>query len=202
MNFIILGDKFQKRMKSKGCIGLVQLNNKPIIEHQYKNIKKTYPSSQIIYVTGFESKKLTNYLDKNQEQYKDLIIVNNRYYDKYSYGYTLSLISQYLNTECFICLGDNPLKNILPKYGSKVQSKVFIDSQNKHNLGCIITDSVVENISYDLDNYLADVYYLTSEHSLILQKLVSNKRYYNCFLFELINSLIDQKQTFQPFDIG
>ena len=39
MNIIVLGDKFQKRMKSKGCVGLIKINNKSIIQLQHKTIK-------------------------------------------------------------------------------------------------------------------------------------------------------------------
>jgi CTP:phosphocholine cytidylyltransferase-like protein len=205
MNFIILGDKFQKRMKSKGCIGLVQNNNKPIIEIQYKTIKKHFPLATVIYVTGFESKKLSNYLDKNKNLYKDIILVNNREYENYNRGYSLSLIQQYLNGQCFICLGDNTLKNTLCKFNEKKHcdtSKVFVSEQNNTGLGCVITDSVVENICYGLDNYVSDAYYLTSDHSLRLQKLIQDKKYHNYFVFELINNLIDQQQIFKPLIIG
>jgi hypothetical protein len=43
MNIIILGDKFQKRMKSKGCTALLDYNKKPLFYYQYNIIRSIFP---------------------------------------------------------------------------------------------------------------------------------------------------------------
>lgn len=202
MNFIILGDKFQKRMKSKGCVGLININDKPIIYHQYRNIKKAFPKAKIIYVSGFEHKRFSSYIEKNKENYVDIFIVSNKNFDKYNYAYTLSLVNDYLDSDCIIGFGDNIYKNTFNKLNTNNGSQIFINNKQKSSLGCIISDHQIQNISYDLDNYLMDIYYLSARHSAMLKKIVSNKYYENHFLFELINSIIDQKEIFKPLMIG
>ena len=65
MNIIILGDKYQKRMKSRGCVGLIKYNNKNIISHQYKTLHSIFPNANIIYVYGFDNKRFISYINKN-----------------------------------------------------------------------------------------------------------------------------------------
>lgn len=203
MNFIILGDKFQKRMKSKGCIALIKLNNKPLIYHQYSAIKKSFPECKIVYISGFESKRLSSFIDKNKDSYKDLVLINNKEYTQYNYAYTLSLASEYMNQDCFVSFGDKILsRNLFSKFSQDNGSQIFIDSKKKNSLGCIIQDSVVENLSYDLNNYLMDIYYFSAEHAKILKSIIENKKYHNYFIFEIVNQFIHNNQNFKPYDIG
>lgn len=202
MKFIIIGDRFQKRMKSKGCTGLIQIKNKPIIEYQYRYIKRFFPESEIIYISGFEHKKLSAYISKHKNKYPDLSLVNNNLYEKYSYVYSLSLVTQQLNDDGFILFGDNVLNNRTFKYFSASNgSQIFIQSKDKYELGCIISDDHVQRISYDIGNYLANIYYLSNDHMLSLQKLLLLDKYKNYFLFEMINELINQTHNIRPFFI-
>lgn len=202
MNFIILGDKFQKRMKSRGCVGLIKLNNKAILQHQYKTIKAAFPSANIIYVYGFESKKFINFISKITPPI-DIIPIHNSSFDEYNNAYSLSLVTEYLNDNCCIIFGDNILgPQLFQKFDINNGSQVFINKKNKSRLGCIINDNRVENISYDLDNYLCDIYYLNKNHAQLLKKFISNNRYHNYFLFELINKIIDHSEIIKPFFIN
>jgi choline kinase len=201
MNFIILGDKFQKRMKSRGCVGLITVNNKSIIQHQYDSIKKCFPSSNIIYVYGFENRKFNSFIDKNNIK-NNIHSVYNEYYDTYNQGYSLNLVKEFFNKECFILLGDNILNYKIFHNFKNHNSQVFINVKQKNALGCVINHNCINNISYDLDNYISDIYYLSGEHALLLQKLIESPKHYNYFLFELINKLIDGNETIQPFYIN
>lgn len=199
MNFIILGDKFQKRMKSKGCVGLIKTNNKPILHQQYSVIKQTFPKSKIVYVYGFEGKKFLSFIDKNHDAYKDLIPVHNPEYDNKNTAYSLYLASKYLNDECIILFGDHILhKKSFTHFKPTQQSQIFINRKQKNKLGCIINHNKIENIAYDLDNYLSEIYYISKRHSTILKDSVNDMTNHNCFLFELINKIIDNNQDVVP----
>ena len=116
-----------------------------------------------------------------------------------SFSYSLSLTKDFLNDDCLILFGDLILsKKIFDKFINKNDSQIFISKQNKNRLGCIINDNKIENISYDLDNYLTDIYYLTKFHANMIQNLLTNKINYNCFIFEIINKLIDMNQNIKP----
>lgn len=201
MNFIILGDKFQKRMKSKGCVGLIKINNKPLIEHQYSIIKESFPNAKIIYIHGFESKKFLSFIYKNNKIFKDLITIYNPNYDKYNHAYSLSLAKDYLIKDSYILFGDSVLhkKTFVGARDSQV-SHVFINKKYKNKLGCIVNNSKITNIAYDLDNYLSDIYYISRTQSGVLTQIL-NPVNYNCFIFELINIMIDMNQTIKPLFI-
>lgn len=200
MNFVILGDKFQKRMKSKGCIALLKPNHKTtIIQQQYINIKNIFPKSNIVYVYGFEAKKFCNFISKNHQLKSNLISIHNSEYEKYNSVYSLYLAQEYLDDECCILFGENMLNShLFDKFDKSLGSQIFVNKKNKNKLGCIINDTKIENISYDLDNYLCEIYYLTKDHSAVLKNLIQDEKYHNYFVFEIFNKLIDHIEI-KPF---
>lgn len=200
MNIIILGDKFQKRMKSKGCVGLIRLNNKNIIQHQHKILRQIFPSANIVYVYGFESKRFQSFINKNLVLSQDIETIYNENYEQYNNAYSLYLASSFLNDDCLIMFGDAIIsKKTFDKFHSNKSSQIFINKKSKSRLGCIINESGIENIAYDLDNYLTDIYYLSFPHAHMIKNLLENKSNYNCFIFEIINKLIDAGQHIDPF---
>jgi len=200
MNFIILADKFQKRMKSKGCVGLININNKNIIQSQHKLIKKFFPLANIIYVYGFEGKKLLSFLKKNNNLANDIILLFNKHYEDFNNAYSLFLAKEYLDDDTFILFGDNILtNNIFDRFDHNLGSQIFISHKNKNRLGCIIQDNKIENICFDLDNYLYEIYYFSKKDIGLLKHLVDNEQNHNNFLFELLNKLIDKDIDIKPF---
>lgn len=202
MNIIILGDKFQKRMKSKGCVALIENKKKTIIHNQYYTLKYIFPQANIIYVYGFEAKKFQNYIDKNYKEYPDLKIIYNPHYDNYNSSYSLSLASDCLDSDCLIMFGDIILnKNIFAKFNINNRSQIFLSYNKTYKLGCTIANGDLCNIDYDLNNYLYNIYYIQKIQSQNLKNMVNNVNYYNCFVFELINKLIEENISIKPFFI-
>jgi CTP:phosphocholine cytidylyltransferase-like protein len=204
MNFIIIGDRFQKRMKSKGCVGLITINNKTIFDIQYKYIKKYFPLTKITYISGFDHKRFIAHIHKNSHKYQDLNIVYNNKYNEYNYGHSLSLIKDYLTQDTIISFGDVVFNNnTFKKFHQNFGSQIFLTS-DKTELGCIITDNKIPHIAYDLNNYLSNIYYLSNNDSLNMKNLfdIKDNKYRNFFIFELINILIDKTSNFKPFFIG
>ena len=203
MNFIILGDKFQKRMKSRGCVGLIKINNKTILQHQHKSIKSIFPEANIVYVHGFESKKFINFLSKSSCLQKEIITIHNPNYEINNSVYSLYLAKEYLSDDCFIMFGDNLLgNNIFDKFNRQNGSQIFINKKSKNKIGCVINENNIENISYDLDNYLSEIYFLQKQDSESLKLLINNDKYHNYFIFEIFNKLIDQQKNIKPFFIN
>lgn len=198
MNFIIIGDKFQKRMKSKGCVALIKKHNRTNIEHQYKVINDLFPKAKIIYIHGFESKKFLSFLDKHNHLKDNIVALHNPLYDKYNNSYSLFLAKEYLKNDSIILFGDHiPNKKIFNKFSNK-HSQVFVNNKNKSRLGCVIHNDKIENISYDLDNYLLEVYFLSKQHYNTTRSILDNPKNYNCFIFEIFNKLIDANEKIIP----
>jgi choline kinase len=202
MNFIIIGDKFQKRMKSQGCVGLINIKNKPLLQHQYDNIKRFFPEANIVYIYGFQNKKFDNFINSHSIK-NNITVIYNPDYEKYNHGYSLCLAKNFLNTECCILFGDNTLEpSVLKNFNNNNNSQVFINQKNQYSLGCILSNNKIDNIAYDLDkNYISNIYYLSSKHATLIQKMITNSKYYNYFMFEFINKLIDNNETILPFFI-
>jgi len=197
MNIVILGDKFQKRMKSKGCVGLFKSGNDYLIIKQYKMLKKIFPKAKIIYVYGFEHKKLLIALDEYPEIKQDIELVYNPDYDLYNYGASLHLVREYLNDDVIIMFGDAIIdKSLFVKFDLKQKtSQIIINNQSNNKLGCVVNQLKIENIFYDLDNRIEEIYLLCKQDAMILINFLNSKSQAikNMFIFEIINKLIDMQ---------
>lgn len=200
MNIIILGDKYQKRMKSKGCSGLIKYNNQPIIAQQFKIINKYFPNSKIAYIYGFDSKRLVSYIHKHLPQ--DIDLLYNSCYDKLNYGYSLYLAKDYLDDDCIIMFGDKLINNIFKNFNPEIGSQIFVNAKQKSKLGCVIGDNRIYNVCYDLDNYLSETYFISKKDTPILKHIINNKFNHNCFIFEIINKMIDSNSNITPHFIS
>lgn len=199
MNIIILGDKYQKRMKSRGCVGLIKFNNKNILTHQYKTLKTKFPNANIIYIYGFDNKRFISYMNKNLLTYPNITLIHNSNYDKFNSVYSLSLVTNYLNQDCLVLFGDYiPKNHTFDNFKRTNESQIFINTKIKTKLGCVINNDTVENISYDLDNYLSEVYFISKNQIELFRNLISNPIYHNYFIFEIFNKMIDANQTIIP----
>lgn len=201
MNTIIIADKFQKRMKSKGCVGLIKdKKNKPLLQKQYQIIKTIFPESKIAYIYGFDNKRMDAYINKNQKSFQDTTFIYNESYGEYNTAYSLYLAKAFLQKDCLILFGDGLLsKSVFKKFDRCIGSQIFLSSDTQSSLGSIIKDNIVQNIAYDLDNKLSEIYFLQNEASTSLKETISTKQFNQYFLFELINKLIDNKHIFYSY---
>lgn len=202
MNCIILGDKYQKGMKSKGCSALIKSNKQStIIENQYYILASLFDKLNITYVCGFDSKRLTEFI---QEKGYGFDMVYNKEYDQYNDGYSLNLASSSLDDETLILLGYQTLSNKMAKKINSLDdhSSVFITNDSSDSkVGCIIYDSNITTFSFGLENYIHDIYYLDKKCSQYLRKILSTNKYNNYFIFELLNNLLDNGLNIKPIVI-
>lgn len=198
MNFIILADKYQKGMKSKGAVGLIKINRRyTLFENQYETIKSSFKKAKIIYVYGFDSKKINHFFDN--KQYKDVIKIYNHRYEDLNYAHSLSLACEYMQKDFFVLFGDTLFKKeIFNDFTSNIGSQVYINKKEKTKLGCIVDkNNIVHNISFDLDNYISDMYYIHQKDSHMMKSLISESKHNNYFIFEIINKMIDAGSVFR-----
>lgn len=197
MNCIILGDKYKKGMKSKGCAGLIPYGKNTIFHIQYSVIKNNFPNCKIVYVAGFEGKKIQSVIEKS---YGDIYFVNNDQYDTKNEIYSLFLSKNFLNDSTLIVSGYNILTDkIFKSFNDRCGSQVFVSEGNDSDIGCTISDNQVLNIDFGLDNHISDIYYIQDSHINFFKHMIENKIYHNYFLFELINKMIDQNLHIKPF---
>lgn len=202
MNIIVIADKFQKRMKSKGCVGLMKdKKNKTILEKQYSVLSSVLNINRIAYIYGFDGKRFESFLSKNSEHLSKLCPIYNCEYDKYNTGFSLSLVSKFLQDECVVLFGDAEItKKTFKNFCSNDKSQLFLCNSSNSGLGCVIQDDRVRHISYHLDNTLSEIYYFNKSTAVDLDKIIQTNKFNQYFLFELVNKLIDNKHTLYYFN--
>lgn len=195
MNCIILGDKYQQGMKSKGCAALIEIKNKSnILLNQYATLKSIFNEKiNITYVYGFDNKKFLDFIENSKIK---ISIEFNDKFNIYNQAFSLSLVKNIdYNDDLMIIDGYQKLnKNMFKKFDQIAGSKIFMkDSKNCNNnsVGCTINNGKIEHLSFDLDNSIHDMYYLDKEFVGNLFAILEQTKYHNNFIFELINKLID-----------
>jgi len=199
MNIVILGDRYKKGNKNQGCIGLIKINKSTnLLQQQYKSIRDSFNSANIYYVYGFEYKKFGLYIENNKH---DICYVYNQHYEKLNEGFSIANIINTLDEGTLIIDGSNMLSSkAFTNFDSEV-SQVFIDKTNKSNIGCTINHNVVENIFYDLKIGVHNMFYIAQKDLPILKNELENSKTHNMFLFEIMNSCINNGVNFKATKI-
>lgn len=200
MNFIILADRYKKGMKSKGPVGLIRLNKKyNVFERQYNVIRKHFPKSKIVYVYGFDAKKVETYFHNKKKKFYNTKIIYNENYENSGYIKSLGVAKEYMNNDFFILSGETVFcTEVFKDFKKKGSSQIFVNQKEKHKLGCVINaDQTISNIAFDINNYLMDIYYVHKNNSSALKQYCENEKYKNYFIFEIFNKMIDEGFGFQ-----
>jgi CTP:phosphocholine cytidylyltransferase-like protein len=197
MNFIILADKYIKGMKSKGGTGLVKVNSRfNLFETQHKIITKNFKNPKIIYVYGFDGKKISHFFD--QRKYSNVIPIYNENYEKYNNTYSLSLAQKYIEKDFFILFGYSIFKKQIFENFNKSNSQIFLNNKTKNHIGCIVDNENVNHICFDINNYIMDIYYISKADAPLMKELCTTPRYKNYFIFELLNKMVDMGVCIKP----
>lgn len=195
MNIIILGDKYTKGMKSKGCQGLLKLNKKhTYIDHQIKTIFQYSNFAKIYYVYGLGDKKFLSYI-VDRPILSDMVCVYNEQYDKKNETYGCFLCKDLcVNNQSILILNGN--SKINTKKFKKLQKSqnscvLSCDDMNEQHIGCVYQNHKIENIGFDLSNQIDNIYYIQQQDTRKFWQLVGDCKNHNRFIFEIINMMID-----------
>lgn len=202
MNCIILGDKYQNGMKSKGCCALIRTSkNINMLTHQHNILSSVFNDINIIYVYGFDNKK---FIDFHKQCGLNIHIIYNENHNQNNQAYSLSLAKEFIaNNETIIIDGYQKINksNIKKIKFNQNCSYLFIDKNSvcdSERVGCIIDGDTIENLSLDLSNIVKDIYYFDKKCSRDLSSMLNDPKNHNNFIFELINKLIDNNHNIKP----
>lgn len=202
MNIIIVGDKPIRGEKTKGWVGARRINQRyDLVSNQISVLKKSLPSSKIVYIYGFDGKRAEHYfLDKNKSK-NNIIAINNENYSIYGEMYSVAKARKYLDDDVLIVPGSLQLKKAMFKELDKTKNTIFIDSkERKKNLCCTINTSknIIEHISYDLEYAINGMYYISKKNSHRFKQMTMDLKWRNFFVFEILNDMIESGIEFQP----
>lgn len=203
MNFIILADRSHRGMKSKGCPALYKKGYGNLFDYQYKIIKKNFKRSKIIYLYGFDDKKMCQYIKSNriENKYNDVTFVYNKKHAEYNYVHSLNMVNEFMDKDFFIMFGDTvPSSFLFKNFSKNYGTQIYINQKAKSNIGCIINENGhINNLCFDLDNYLMNIYYISKQDAPIMQELCTYTEYRNYFIFEILNQMISLGIKISPF---
>lgn len=196
ISIIIPAAGLGSRMKSYGPKSLLQIKDSTtIIENQLKHIFKYFYKPQVILVTGFKSNKIKNFLSNRR-----IDIIENENWETTNVGESIKIGMELVKHKNLILLnGDLVFNAWALKVPFGMYSMMLIDKlgyMKDEEVGCLIRDSKVINVMYDLPNKWAQIIYLTGKELKILQKNMKNIDYSKSYCFEIINNIIDSGGEF------
>jgi len=196
MKCIIIADKHKKRSKSKGWVGLYKINkNTLLINNQINTLRSVFPNIKIIYVYGFDHKKVEDFFDNYNN--KNVIPVYNKMYEECGDVFSLSKAKMFIDQDTLVLGGDMILKPSMFKDFQPKTSLVYLNQKTPNELGCTVNkEGKVEHICYDLENYITNLFYFNRADSDIMRAIVSRKAFRNYFLFEIINMMTERGVRF------
>lgn len=198
----IFAYEITKGMKSYGSIYLLKSNNKTkeLIYHGVKCLKHI-ADKNIMIILGFEEDKVLKKL-KEYNLHKDVTTISNKFYEAKNYGYAFklairSIIENDMPIQGMLFINGNNLIKKLPTYSTK-ESWILMDKKLKnprYNIGCHLDENhYVKHLFYNLTNtYWADVVYFTIKDLRIIYSQLEELYYDNMFMFETINTAIEQQ---------
>lgn len=177
-----------KGMKSIGNVGLLTIKNKTIIEWHINNLKQQFKKANIIIVGGFEHKKI----EKITKKYSGIKFV---YHDITSISNECqSLIYGLSNVPSSHSVLVYNINSIFTKHIWRdidfSRSFTIINSHKKYNsqLGATITNNRIENIFYNLEHKVGNIYFIENK-DISLLKENTHQKHGSMYLFEMLNIL-------------
>lgn len=175
--------------KSYGPPCLYKVGRNTLIEKQIELLNHVFKNPNIFILAGFKYKKIKNHIN----YINNVKVIENPIYDKTNDLYSIGLILQYIKNNVLI-IQDNILIKVNTFYKfKKNSSQIFINENQKSELGCIINNNeLISNISWGLPNYLVNIHYLQNKELELLKYIAINEPTKKWFIAEALNWIIDQ----------
>lgn len=196
VSFIIPAAGMGNRMKSYGPKCLIEIkNDTTIIENQLRLIHKYFYDPQIIIVTGFESAKVEKRLENKRVQ-----LIYNDEWESSNVGHSASIaIKEVKHKNVIFMNGDLVFNAWTLKVPFGLYSMLLVDDSGfmkEEEVGCLTNDKEAINLMYDIDSKWAQIAYFTGEELEILKSVLDDDRTDRCFMFEVINCVMQLGGSF------
>ncbi len=184
-----------RRMKSYGPKPLISLrNNTTIFKNQLKIIDKLFDSYRIIIVSGFEADRLMSEIPSG------IVSVENEYFSTTNVVRSIGIgLRATVGSHVIVCYGDLVFNREMMNNNFD-ESCLLIDGSEMmctEEVGCIVQDGYVRNVSYDLPTKWGQIFYATGNELALLKDVCWDRKNNNKFGFEAINQIIDRGGLFK-----
>jgi choline kinase len=193
-SFVIPAAGLGRRMKTYGPKSLIQIDDyETILSRQIRHIQDSFKRFEIILVGGYQIEKLQKSIPKNVK------LVYNNDYENSNVARSIKIGLEHVKTEKVIFIYGDLIFNQecinLPFH--KESSVVICDNMKKEEVGCIINDSKLQNVFYQLPNKWAQISFFTGKELQLLKETLKNQATDVWFGFEIINQIINYGGQFQ-----
>jgi len=199
LTVIIASAGIGRRMKSKGAKALLPVySNMPILEHQLKTVWKAYPQANIIVAIGFQANKIRAYF---RNKYPMRFVYNPNYETNNVLCSIALALESSMPSNLLILHGDiifnvNTI-SALNGTSSKILVLPTTTKDTTQEVGVVIQDNRVTNLSYGLSKTWGQMAYLTGDEAKHFESVAFNyEQYSNCFFHEGINEVINRGGVF------
>ncbi len=202
LSIIILAASAGKLDRFKYNRSLIKFpDNQSLIYKQIKTIYEAYPRAEVIVVTGFQSKEVTQEI--NQYVNRVRIVENERFKNTNAFRSAILGMRVCLNPNVIIMHGDLFFNKQTLSEITDGGSALIVDNKGligEDEVGVIVTDNVVTNLSYGLPTKWGQIAYITGRELNILQKLSFDENNWMLCLHEGLNLIIDEEGSFRPVE--
>lgn len=185
--FIILGAGTGRRMRNYGSKSLLRYKSKKVIEHQTSCIRSYSKSSDIIFVTGFES-------DKIVKESPDCRLIENQLFETTNTVESIRLaVNASLLSNIYLIHGDIIFSRTAISIPDRTKAFIGMNSNGKINpgkVGISHQDNKLLSLSYGLTDKWSQITYIPAQYFSTLKSQV-NKASKNLSTYELINILTE-----------
>jgi choline kinase len=195
---IILSAGTGRKMKSRGAKALLPVGRTTLLENQLQTLWKVYAKSEIFVVTGFQAPKIRSIC---RGTYPTRLIYNSMYNNSnVMYGIALALESV-LAKSVLILHGDIRFNTAAITDMVGESSKVYVLPESNKNInedvGVVVQDNCVTNMSYGLPRVWGQMAYFTGKELSLFEKIAFNhEASSNWFFYEGINQVINNGGNF------
>lgn len=182
----------------KRSVSIIQLaDGTTIVQKQVEALKKAYPLADITVVVGHDSDSVIDYLSNNMPDIR--IIHNERFSDtNNSRSLNLAIMAGQKNN-LLVINGDILFDYDYIKNAVGLNSCLLIDKTKQitdDEVGVISHEGILTSISHGLPNIWSQILFVTGNELSLIKSAISNKKNHMKYLYEIINSVIDEGGVF------
>lgn len=192
--FIILCS--QRSNKRGYCnIPLLKLSDgNCLIDKQISLITNLYKAPEIIIISGFDHEKLISHI-KNKK-YANIRIFHNQNYkmtgalECWILGLNISLCQ-----DTYIIHGDRIFDESFLTNAKETHTFVHDVNKNNYNLGILLEDNKLINISYGLPNVWSEIFFISKEDFTLSRNLINEHETRKIYTLDSFINILSQKTS-------
>jgi choline kinase len=165
-------------------------NGVHLIYNQIACIRRCYPNSEIIVVSGFEADNIVHYRNLKVR------FVENQIFEETGELEQIRLAMNNMETEKMLYISgdlyfnDHSIEGLVGP-----ESTILIDKKNQidsSEVGVTVVDNYITIMSYGLDSIWSNIIFFNEKELEILRQIASNRDLNKLYAFEAINKVLDK----------